>query len=167
MTWFVAHTQPRSEEIARLHLERQGFDVFLPRCRREVRHARRVAEVCSPLFPRYLFVGLDPERQRWRSVNGTHGVVYLISDKDRPLPVAEEVVAGLMARCDQDGFVPVVERQRQFAEGEQLRILAGPLADHVGVFQRVDERQRVTLLLQLLARPVLVKVPAEALASAG
>lgn len=165
MTWYVAHTQPRGEEIARLHLERQGFDVFLPRCRKRVRHARRESEVSAPLFPRYLFVGFDPERQRWRSVNGTHGISYLICDKDRPLPVADEVVKGLMARCDDEGFVPLLGQS--FAPGERLRIGSGPLAEQIGEFQHVDEQQRVTLLLQLLGRPVLVKVSAEVLASAG
>lgn len=165
MTWYVAHTQPRGEEIARLHLQRQGFDVFLPRCRKQVRHARRVSEVTAPLFPRYLFIGFDPERQRWRSVNGTHGISYLICDREYPVPVADDIIEGLKARCDDGDIVPLLGRQ--FAPGESLRIESGPLADKIGVFQHVDEQQRVTLLLQLLGRPVLVKVPVEAVVSPG
>ena len=42
--WYCVHTRPRAEAQAREHLQRQGFEVFLPRLRRSVlRGGRRQA----------------------------------------------------------------------------------------------------------------------------
>ena len=56
--WYVVHTQPQGESRAKANLERQGYEVYLPRCRKWRRHARRAEIVAAPLFPRYLFVRL-------------------------------------------------------------------------------------------------------------
>src|SRR3546814_4907858 len=67
--WYVAQTQAQGEERARLNLERQGFRTYLPRYRRERRHARRRDVVQAPLFPGYIFIELDLEQSPWRSIN--------------------------------------------------------------------------------------------------
>ena len=65
--WYVVQSQPNAERKAVMHLERQGFTTYLPRYLKRRRHARRVEIVGAPLFPRYLFVGIDLTMQRWRS----------------------------------------------------------------------------------------------------
>jgi hypothetical protein len=64
--WFVAQTLHHREKLAALHLGAQGFRSFLPRFRKTVRHARQLREVVVPVFPGYIFLILDPERDRWR-----------------------------------------------------------------------------------------------------
>ena len=81
-SWFVVQTQPRAEAKAKRHLINQGFTTYLPVYRRRVRHARRSEIALRPLFPGYLFVRLDPEQQRWRSINGTVGVRQILTDGD-------------------------------------------------------------------------------------
>ncbi len=71
--WFLAHTQPKSELKAGLHLGAQGFRTYLPQIEKTVRHARQLRTVQAPLFPRYLFVILDLDRDRWLSVRSTVG----------------------------------------------------------------------------------------------
>ena len=66
--WFVAHTQPNAEAKAAAHLMRQGFGVYVPRYLKRRRHARKIDIVAAPLFPRYLFVAVDLNAQRWRSI---------------------------------------------------------------------------------------------------
>ena len=66
--WYVVHTQPQGEARAKANLERQGYEVYLPRCRKWRRHARRADIVAAPLFPRYLFLRLDISCERWRPV---------------------------------------------------------------------------------------------------
>ena len=76
--WYVAHTKPGQERMAEGHLERQGFHVYLPLREKKRRIGRRTDIIKAPLFPRYLFVELDLSVDRWRSVNGTFGVAYLV-----------------------------------------------------------------------------------------
>ena len=86
--WFLAHTQPKSEQRAELHLGAQGFRTYLPVIEKTVRHARKLKTVQAPLFPRYLFVILDLERDRWLCVRSTIGVSRLVTTQDgRPVPV--------------------------------------------------------------------------------
>ena len=71
--WFLAHTLPKSERKAELHLGAQGFRTYLPQIQKTIRHARQLKTVRAPLFPRYLFVILDLERDRWLSVAARSG----------------------------------------------------------------------------------------------
>ena len=82
--WYVAKTHPNGEQKALFHLQRQGFDVYLPRYLRRVSHARRISWQPRPLFPTYLFVSITGPDQRWRAINSTVGVAHLICDERGP-----------------------------------------------------------------------------------
>ena len=59
--WYVAIAHPNSEAIAEIEIRRQGFEAWVPVCLAEVNHAREGRiKMIRPLFPRYLFVGVDP-----------------------------------------------------------------------------------------------------------
>ena len=75
--WYVTKTHPNGEQKASFHLQRQGFDVYLPRYLRRVSHARRISWQPRPLFPTYLFVSITGPDQRWRAINSTVGVAHL------------------------------------------------------------------------------------------
>ena len=95
ISWSVAHTQSLKEKKAELHLLDQGFEVYLPRFKKMRRHARKVDEIIVPLFPRYLFIGMDLEVARWRSVNGTPGVSYLLMNQERPALISNSIIDDL------------------------------------------------------------------------
>ena len=149
--WYVVHTQPACEERAALHLATQGYTVFCPRFRKTVRHARKSISKLSALFPGYLFVRLDPSRDRWRSINGTRGVIRLLTLGDQLQPAPAGVVENLQAQSDGHGvFVP----QAALSVGQRVRIADGPLTNLVGTLQRMDGADRVQVLLELLGRSV-------------
>jgi transcriptional antiterminator RfaH len=154
IVWHVAHTRAHQEARAAAELTKQGFEVFLPCYVKQVRHARRAAYVAAPLFPGYVFVGFGQEA-RWRAINGTIGVVRLIMSGDRPTTVARGVVEGLMALGDENGYVPLPRRNAP-RPGETVRIIAGSLADTLGLFEEVRDKDRVAILLDLLGRRVRV-----------
>lgn len=163
--WYVAQTLPRAEEMACINLERQGFGAYLPRYRRERRHARRRDVVRSPLFPGYIFVRMDPDTAPWRSINGTFGIKQLICSGERPTAVPEGVVEDIVGREDDDGLVAL--QSRAFRKGEALRIVSGAMADCFGLFDRMADRDRVVLLLDLLGRKVRVQAPLAAVTACG
>jgi transcriptional antiterminator RfaH len=162
--WLVVRTQPCAEEKAQSHLVNQGFVPYLPRYRRRVVHARRARMVLRPLFPAYLFVRFDPARTRWRSINGTVGVRYVLTDGERPRCVPERVVQEIVAREDETGAVTL--NGPSLVRGQEVRLVDGPMADVCGIFEQVHDSERVLLLLTLLGRSVRVVVPASAVAAA-
>ena len=105
-------TQPRAESKARAHLGRQGFETYLPRYFKKRRHARRVETVQAPLFPSYLFVAIDREKQRWRSISSTVGVSHLVCNGEEPAPVPDYVIDALRDREDETGLIRLPVRPR-------------------------------------------------------
>jgi transcriptional antiterminator RfaH len=158
MRWYAAYTQPQAEAHAAAELRRQRFETFLPLCRRLRRHARRSETVLRPLFPRYLFVAMDIDAQRWRAVGGTRGIAHLVRQGDRPAAVPAGVIEGLRARADQSGAVPL-DSLAMFERGRPLLVTAGPFAGHTGRYEAMRSDERVILLLELLGRSVEVAVP--------
>lgn len=161
-SWFVAKTKPGAEIRALQHLERQKFAVYLPRYLRRVSHARRVSWQPRPLFPSYLFVATSAEQLRWRAINSTIGVSHLISDERGPLPVPSGVVDDIRRSEDEKGLV-LAGRRLPFERGEEVQIMSGPFADHVGWFECATDDERVVILLDLLGRQIKARVNLDAI----
>ena len=151
--WYVVYTQANSEQLAVQHLARQGFQTLLPtyKCLRS--HARRREVVRRPLFPRYLFVALDPTEQRWRPILSTVGVSDLVrlGSKPSPLPLglAEEITERA-AVGEFDRLSPL----EGLRKGDDVEVLDGPFADMVGRFIGLTDNERVLVLLDFLGRQV-------------
>ena len=157
--WYVVNAQPGAETKAAQHLEWQGYRVYLPRWRKRRSHARRVEWIAAPLFPRYLFVGFDIEHTRWRAIHSTFGVSQLVCNAGLPAPVPEGIVESIRSREAENGLIEIAPR---FRKGERVIVGEGPFLDQVGLFERTDDAERVTILLSLLGREIKVKVPAYA-----
>ena len=162
--WFLVHTQPKSERKAEMHLGAQGFRTHLPTIQKTIRHARQLRTVRAPLFPRYLFLILDPERDRWLSVQSTVGVSSLFTCDDRPIPVPEGIVETLIENTDEANLTLF---SRGLVAGQSVRILRGPFADFVGTLERLDEAGRVRVLLDMMGTAVPVALGRSAICPAA
>ena len=153
--WYVAQTLHHREKLAELHLNAQGFGTFFPRFRKTVRHARQLRNVIAPVFPGYIFVSFNRERDRWRSINGTLGVARLVTAQQQPLRVPPGIVEALIAGLDGSDLVTF---NGGLMLGQTVRIITGPLAGGLGVLQRLDAKGRVRLLLEIMGgqAPVLI-----------
>lgn len=165
VSWCVVQTQVHSERKAAAHLNRQGFATYLPSYIKRRRHARRVESIVAPLFPRYLFVAVDTATQRWRSIQSTIGVAGLVCNGDRPAAVGNHIVEELKARQDERGFIPLDLRPR-FVQGDKVRVLDGAFATCLGLFERMSDSERVSILLDLLGRKVRVMIDADGVVAA-
>jgi transcription elongation factor/antiterminator RfaH len=153
--WFLVHTQPRSEARARMHLEAQGFTTFLPEISRTFRHARQLRTARSALFPRYLFIALDLDIDRWLSVRSTVGVSSLFTCDNRPVPVPDGIVEAFVERV---GEANISLFGNNLQAGQKVRISSGPFADLIGTLDRLDDNGRVRVLLQMMGSTVSVGV---------
>lgn len=153
--WYVVQTHPNAEAKAASHLERQGFSVYLPRYLKRRRHARKIQTVQAALFPRYLFVNIDLQSQRWRSIQSTIGVSRLVTNGEIPAPVPAPVISGLRDREDERGFIAMAQGP-SFVPGDKVRVSGGAFAEALGLFEGASDRDRVAILLDLLGRKVRV-----------
>jgi transcription elongation factor/antiterminator RfaH len=162
--WFLVHTQPKSERKADWHLGAQGFRTYLPRIQKTIRHARQLRTVQAPLFPGYLFIVLDLERDRWSPVRSTVGVSRLFTHQDgRPIPVPAGIVESLIETSDGN----LTRLDSGLIKGQRVRLLSGPFVDFVGTLERLDDAGRVQVLLEMMGTAVPVTLQRSALAPAA
>jgi hypothetical protein len=119
LCWTLLYTKPRAEAWAEMNLRKQGFATLLPRVRERAGFA--------PLFPRYLFVGHEPQ-QSARALGNTRGVLYVVHCGDRPARVGAEVIDAVRARMNDHGVValdaaPVTDPLFARAQRERVRAL--------------------------------------------
>jgi transcriptional antiterminator RfaH len=160
--WLVVYTQPLAEAKAFANLRQQGYDAYLPWCRRWRRHARRREIVRRPLFPRYLFVAFDAVATRWRPILSTVGVANVIRQGELPLPVSS-VVVDEIRDGERAGRFDDLSPVARLAVGALVRIKDGSFCDLVGRLQSLADGERVNVLLELLGREVVARVPVEKL----
>lgn len=154
--WFVLQLKPQGLNRAEENLMRQGFESFCPKriesiLRRGRRSAKRV-----PLFPGYLFVAFDPGSRGWTSLHATRGVARLIvTDIRKPTPLPSSFMAGLMARCDDQG---VLGAPPCLAQGDRIRLLSGPFADTVASIEKLEDGDRIRILMDLMGRQTPISI---------
>jgi transcriptional antiterminator RfaH len=163
--WYVVQTRPQSEGKAAAHLGRQGFEVYFPRYLKRRRHARRVEMVAAPLFPRYMFVAIDLAVQRWRSIQSTIGVARLVCSGEHPAEVSDSIIKSLRHGEDDRGFVRL-EKPPAFRLGDKIRVLEGGFSSCLGLFEGMNDGERIAILLDMLGRKVRVVLDADAVEAA-
>ena len=159
-TWFAVYTQPNKEAVASHHLQKQGFEILLPKYMKQRRHARKTELVEAPLFPRYLFVGVVRELAQWRVIRSTIGVTDLVQFGIKPAEVPLSLVNALRLKMNEDGLLKLTQKFVP-SRGDKLQIVAGAFCESVGIFEKMDSSDRVTMLLDLMGRSVRLKMSLE------
>ena len=162
--WYVVQTQPHAEGRAQEHLRRQGFTTYLPKLLKSRRHARKTEQVSRPLFPRYMFVLIDSTHQSWHAIRSTFGVSELVGGENGPTAVRGGVVEALRQREGNDGFFRF--EAPKLMRGAAVKVLDGVFASCLGLFEGMNDKDRVAVLLDLLGRRVRVVLEADSIAAA-
>lgn len=161
--WYAAQVKPRREGLAQWHLERQQFPAYCPRIARNKLVRGKPVLVEEALFPGYLFVALGEDRASWRSVNGTVGVIRLVTTGRDPAPVPGGLVERLRMLEGSGGFAGFEE---DLQPGDEVRIVGGPFDDLCGEFVKSSGSERVVVLLRLLSGETPVTLPRASLVAA-
>ncbi len=161
--WFVVNTQPHKEALAIANLTNQGFATYCPVVRRRIRHARQFRDVLRPLFPGYVFVESAFEKSAWRPLLSTFGVRSLVRSGDNPSWLDPRFIDALRAR-EKDGAI--VAPASPYREGQQIRIVEGPFDGKVATILSLDEKDRLIVLMDILNRPVRVRLDARQISTA-
>ena len=152
--WFLAQLKPNSAQIAKRHLERQGFETFLPLEETTQQRTGKFITAQRLLFPGYIFVALAASQGKWRVINSTQGITRLVSFGRAPAPVPSGLVDGLKERCDSMGKLVAASA---LATGDAVTFTKGPFSDFVGEVEKIDTDRRVWVLMDLMGGQTRVK----------
>jgi transcriptional antiterminator RfaH len=158
-SWHLVHTKPRQEARAEENLARQGYEVYLPQARVARRRRGRLERRVEPMFPRYLFIHLEPGVDNWAPLRSTLGVSTVVRFGTDAAIVPDALVAALKAREDDEGLCDL--QQQAPAPGDRVQIVEGELAGLEGVFVAADGETRATILLDIVGRAARVRLPTD------
>jgi len=164
-SWFAVQLKPNSFRIAERSLLRQDFRVFCPKTRKTIVKFGKPRVQINALFSGYLFVQYEQAQPSWRAISNTYGVSRIIADgQGVPSYLPTSFMDDLLLRCDAEGFVlppPSVQ------PGDHVRLTSGPFSEFVAKVERIDERKRIWILLDILGGSREVQVRLEDLVKDG
>ncbi|WP_163930269.1 transcription/translation regulatory transformer protein RfaH [Paraferrimonas sp. SM1919] len=161
--WHLVYTKPKEEERAKVNLERQQLEVYLPVIEKTKTVKGKKTQVNEPLFTSYIFVRFDSSLFSVATINATRGVVKTVSYGSRLQLVADELIEHLKQRLSQQQNTPI--ELEKFAQGEKVMLTEGPFAYLEAVFQSSKGEDRAIILLNMLGKTQSLEVSKKQLIS--
>lgn len=161
LRWYLIRTKSCGEALAQANLQRQGFEIYLPRVALTVRRHGRWCASIAPLFPGYLFLRLNEGRQALSPVRSSLGVSAVVRFGSHYAVVPDEIVEDLRRRADPHSGLHHLAARAPLVGGAPVQVAGGAFEGLSGVFERHAGPDRVVVLLRLLGQEAAVHVPAE------
>jgi transcriptional antiterminator RfaH len=163
LSWYLIHTKPRQEALALTNLSRQGFECYMLMLRLQKIRQRKTALVAEPMFPRYLFIRLDTSGtgQSWSPIRSTLGVNQLVRFGGQPAKVDGQLID--LIRSREQG----THAQPLFTAGDNVTVADGPFAGLEAIYQNTDAESRSMILLNILSKPVAMRIDTASLRKTG
>ena len=153
--WHLVQFKPNSHRLALANLQRQGFETFLPLQEITRRKASCFTVDLRPLFPGYMFVGVELNATPWLTINSTIGISRLVSFANNYKPLPLNLISSLMFRCDEGGkLLP----SKTLNAGDSVEVLTGPFANFVATVEKIDTQQRVLVLMEFMGQSTRMHV---------
>jgi transcription termination/antitermination protein NusG len=162
--WYVINTYSGHENKVKQNLEHRIHsmgqsvnvrDVVVPTEQiTEVKDGQQV-QVEKRTMPGYVLVQMQMTDESWGVVKNTPGVTGFVGSRTDPVPLAKAEVDRMLNR-------ETAERPRtqaQFAIGESVKVVSGPLADFSGEIAEInDDSQKLKVLVSIFGRETPVEV---------
>jgi transcriptional antiterminator NusG len=163
--WYVINTYSGHENKVKQNLEHRVVSLGQQRAVRQVVvPTESVSEmkdnqkitVEKRTMPGYVLVNMDINEDSWGVVRGTPGVTGFVGSEHKPVPLTQGEVDRLLHRAE----VATAPRTRaQFAIGESVKVIAGPLSDFSGEISEINEdAARLKVLVSIFGRETPVEV---------
>ena len=165
-SWYLVHTKARQEDTAVTNLERQNYRCYMPMIHLEKIRRGKSVVVEEPLFPSYVFVQLESsgsnkgdgcdssKGQSWTPIRSTLGVRDLVRFGGQSPKVDPSLIAALLEREQLQQTKP----QALFAAGDKVIVTEGAFAGLEAIYQTSDAECRSMILLNLLNKPVQLRI---------
>jgi transcriptional antiterminator NusG len=162
--WYVVNTYSGHENKVKQNLEHRIVSLSQQRAVRQVVvPTESVAEmkdnqkvmVEKRTMPGYVLVNMELTDDSWGLVKNTPGVTGFVGSTNEPVPLTQGEVDRLLHK-----EVAVRERTRaQFAIGESVKVVSGPLADFSGEISEInDDAGKLKVLVSIFGRETPVEV---------
>ncbi|MCG8411307.1 MAG: UpxY family transcription antiterminator [Bacteroidales bacterium] len=152
--WYVFYTSPRAEKVVQQELEFRGYEVFLPITKTlRIYKSRNKRMIDQVLFPSYIFV--HTEESYLHQICQTPKIMTFIHCGGKPSKINFNCIEGIKQMLNLEQEVSV---EPSFNEGEEVRIIYGPLAGYEGILVKQKSKTRFGIQLQEINQTVFIDV---------
>ena len=158
--WYVVHTYSGYENKVATNLEKIVENRKLQDWIHEIRvptetvvevKDNKKREVERKIFPGYVLVKMVMTDDSWYVVRNTRGCTGFVGPNGKPIPLTEEEVAAL--------GVEKREIEVNYAVGDTVRIIDGPLENFTGIVDELDrEKNKVRVTISMVGRETPVEL---------
>ena len=158
--WYVGHTYCGYENKVATNLEKIVENRKLQDWIHEIRvptetvvevKDNKKREVERKIFPGYVLVKMVMTDDSWYVVRNTRGCTGFVGPNGKPIPLTEEEVAAL--------GVEKREIEVNYAVGDTVRIIDGPLENFTGIVDELDrEKNKVRVTISMFGRETPVEL---------
>lgn len=162
--WYVAYTQPKSEQLAANNLSRQGFDVYFALYKTHKKSIEGVVCYSVPMFARYVFFKPGHAAQSINTARSTRGVSFVLSFGFQVAAVKNVQLNAIKAFELTRNSLNEAEIS-PFQPGVKVRFAGSGVQGLDGIVTSVSSK-RVQVLLELLGKQHTVCVDHQSVALA-
>jgi transcription antitermination factor NusG len=152
--WYVFYTAPRAEKMVQRELSTKGYEVFLPITKiMRTWNNRQRKIIDQVLFPSYIFV--NTQESYLYKICQVPKVATFIHCGGKPSKINYKCIEGIrrMLNLDQE-----ISTMANFTEGENVRIVSGPLAGYEGVLLKQQSKTKFGIQLKEINQTVFIDV---------
>jgi transcription antitermination factor NusG len=151
--WYAVYTKSRHEKSVTSRLQEKQIEVFLPLRNVLRRWKDRRKEVAMPLFNSYVFVRMPYSKRL--SVLQTPGVVQILSEGSKPVPIPEEQISSIQ-KLVESGLT--YDPYPYLKEGTYVRVIRGPLQGVEGLLLEKRKKHVLVLSVDLIQQSAALQV---------
>lgn len=156
--WYALYTRSCWEKRVTSLLAARSIETYLPTQRAWDRHASVPQQVDTPVFPGYVFVRCELNKEIWLAIKKTSGVVRILGYGDDPVPVPDHEVESLRLIL---AAKPQVEGHARLRKGDTVRVVKGPMRGVIGTLIEIARnRHKLVVSVNLINRSVSTTIDA-------
>jgi transcription antitermination factor NusG len=153
--WFAVETRPRHEKKVSIGLREKGIDIFLPLFSEKHHWSDRRQIVEMPVFPRYVFVRIEPTTSARIPVLRTGGVMSFVGNRGIGSAIPDAQIESVMSVISQG----VSFSHYAFLEiGERVRIRGGALDGVEGILTAINGDRSLVVSVEMICRSLAIRV---------
>jgi len=141
-SWYLIKTKTSQEIIALENLRRQNYETYCPN---GCINKKKVI-----LFPGYLFVNLDNNKQNWLPIKSTKGVLNFVRFGLTFARVPNSLIE--VIKKNEQSTINKITEIDNFKPGDKVQITDGVFKNCSAIFKSFKSADRVSLFINLLGQ---------------
>ena len=154
--WYLIYTKPNQEKIAKVNLENQSLEAYLP-ILVTVDPLKKDVISSKVMFPRYIFSRFDVEQKDYSFIRSTSGVSQIVRFGNKLAEVSNDFISSLKSRSDYDQNFVKEMRIKKYVYGDTVLVTNGLLKGSKGIFLK-KSNDRAKILLDMLQKKIKVEL---------